>query len=69
MSDADAKPEVAGGGHANPEDAIESYAGGEIQVRHGRVNRWLLVVYLILFVWSMYYLYTYWGGLGPGLAY
>ena len=30
---------------------------------------WLLAVYAVLFVWAMYYLYVYWGGLGPGLAY
>jgi hypothetical protein len=24
-------------------------------------------VYLVLFVWALYYGYTYWGGLGPGL--
>ena len=32
-----------------------------------RINGWLLVVYAVLFVWSLYYGYTYWGGLGPGL--
>jgi hypothetical protein len=52
-----------------PEDELESYAGGEILVRHGKVNRWLLFVYLALGIWAMYYLFTYWGGLGPGLAY
>lgn len=50
-------------------DQLEDYAGGYIQARHGRIPRWLLVVYAVLFVWSMYYLYVYWGGLGPGLAY
>ena len=45
----------------------ERYGGGHIEARHGRINRWLLVVYLILFVWALYYGYTYWGGLGPGL--
>lgn len=44
-----------------------SYGGGHIEARHGRINGWLLVVYLILFVWALYYGYTYWGGLGPGL--
>jgi hypothetical protein len=29
----------------------------------------LLVVYYGLFVWALYYGYTYWGGLGPGLDY
>lgn len=49
--------------------AIEEYADGEIQVYHGIVNRWLLVVYLILFVWALYYLWLYWGGPGAGLLY
>jgi len=49
-------------------ESLEEYAGGEIQVRRGIVNRWLLVVYLILAVWGIYYLIADWGGLGPGLA-
>jgi hypothetical protein len=57
-----------GSGHAHA-DELEEYAGGEIRVRHGIVNRWLLVVYLALLLWSVYYLFEYWGGLGPGLAY
>ena len=48
---------------------VEEYGGGHIQVRHGRINNWLLVVYCVLFVWALYYGYTYWGGLGPGLDY
>ncbi len=55
--------------HAHGPDDLEEFAGGEIKVRHGIVNRWLLVVYLGLFAWSIYYLFAYWGGLGPGLAY
>ncbi len=47
---------------------IEEYAQGEIRAYHGIVNRWLLVVYAVLAVWSVYYLFTYWGGLGPGLS-
>jgi hypothetical protein len=50
-----------------PHRQTEDYAGGHLQARHGRVNGWLLVVYLVLFVWAIYYGYTYWGGLGPGL--
>jgi hypothetical protein len=46
---------------------VREYAGGEIQSRRGRVNRWLLVVYAVLVLWAVYYLVTYWGGLGPGL--
>lgn len=50
-------------------DTLESHAGGEIEERRGRVNLWLGVVYVVLFVWALYYLFAYWGGLGPGLDY
>jgi hypothetical protein len=65
--------------HHGP-DEIERYAGGEIQVRHGVINRWLLGTYVVLFVWSIYYLigpfegwrpqlaFWGWGGLGAGLS-
>jgi hypothetical protein len=49
-------------------DELEDYAGGYIQSRHGSIQPWLLAVYAVLFVWAVYYLYVYWGGLGPGLA-
>jgi hypothetical protein len=62
------QPETGGGPH-HEEEELESYAGGEIQVRPGKVNRWLMIVYFALFAWALYYLFTYWGGLGPGLAY
>jgi len=52
--------------HADP--AIEEFSGGEIKSFHGRVNTWLLAVYAILAVWGIYYLFRFWGGLGPGLA-
>lgn len=55
--------------HLAHADQLEDYAGGYIQARHGRIPLWLLAVYAVLFVWAMYYLYVYWGGLGPGLAY
>ncbi len=45
---------------------LEEYAGGLIQARVGFIPLWLLVVYAVLFVWSLYYMYAYWGGLGPG---
>ncbi len=45
---------------------IHEYAQGEIRAYHGIVNKWLLLVYAILFVWGVYYLVKYWGGLGPG---
>ena len=48
--------------------AVETFAGGEIRSYHGIVNTWLLVVYAALAIWAIYYLVTYWGGLGPGLA-
>ena len=48
--------------------AIEEHAQGEIRSYHGIVNRWLLAVYVGLTVWAVYYLFAYWGGLGPGLA-
>ena len=50
-------------------EQVEEYGGGHIQARHGRINSWLVVVYVIMFVWSIYYGYVYWGGLGPGLDY
>jgi hypothetical protein len=60
--------------------AVENYAGGEIQARHGIINKWLLGVYAVLFLWSIYYLigpfdgwrptleFWGWGGMGPGLT-
>jgi hypothetical protein len=50
------------------EHRVHDYAGGEVSTRVGRVNRWLLVVYAVLATWGVYYLVTYWGGLGPGLG-
>jgi hypothetical protein len=47
---------------------VEEYARGEIRVYHGIVNKWLLLVYAILAIWGVYYLFKFWGGLGPGLA-
>jgi hypothetical protein len=47
---------------------VEQYAQGEIRTYHGIVNKWLLVVYAILAVWGVYYLFKFWGGLGPGLG-
>jgi hypothetical protein len=65
--------------HRGTED-LEHYAGGEIQARHGVVNKWLLAMYAVLFLWSIYYLvgpfdgwrprleFWGWGGLGAGLS-
>jgi hypothetical protein len=59
---------------------LEHYAGGEIQSRHGVINRWLLGLYAVLFFWSVWYVigpfeglrptfeFWGWGGLGPGLS-
>ena len=55
------------GGH-RPEDELEQY-GGHIEARHGIIPAWLLAVYFVLFVWALYYVYVYWGSLGPGLDY
>ena len=46
---------------------VRDYADGEIQTYSGRINSWLIVVYVILVLWAAYYLVVYWGGLGPGL--
>ena len=59
-------PERAEAPHAEP--AVEEFADGEIRSYRGRVDRWLLVVYAALAVWGVYYLFAFWGGLGPGLA-
>jgi hypothetical protein len=62
------EPEPPPPSESGEREALREYAGGEIRVRPGRVNRWLLVVYAVLALWAVYYLFTYWGGLGPGLA-
>ena len=48
------------------EHKLEEYAGGTIQARHGYLPVWLLVVYAVLFLWSLFYMVVYWCGLGPG---
>ncbi|HYE92186.1 MAG TPA: hypothetical protein VEA38_14250 [Terriglobales bacterium] len=53
---------------SDDEHEIQEYAQGEVSTRHGRVNAWLLVVYVVLAMWGVVYLMLYWGGLGPGLA-
>ena len=62
------RPKTAGNEPTRHADELEDYAGGYIQSRHGTIQAWLLAVYAVLFVWAVYYLYVYWGGLGPGLA-
>ena len=50
------------------DDDIDEFADGEVSTRHGRINAWLLVVYVALTIWAVVYLLVYWGGLGPGLG-
>jgi hypothetical protein len=45
---------------------LEEYAGGYITARRGKIPAWLLAVYAVLFIWALYYLVMFWGGLGPG---
>ena len=59
-------PEWTEDPHAEP--AVEEFADGEIRSYQGRVDGWLLVVYAVLALWGVYYLFAYWGGLGPGQA-
>jgi hypothetical protein len=59
-------PEAA---HEGSHHEMEEYAGGYIQARIGHIPAWLLAVYAVLFLWALYYGYTYWGGLGPGRPY
>jgi len=58
-------------GHGKPASEhtsheLEEYAGGYIQAWHGYIPVWLLCVYAVLFIWALYYMVVYWGGLGPG---
>jgi hypothetical protein len=48
------------------EQAVEQFADGEIRSYRGGVDGWLLAVYAVLAVWGVYYLFAFWGGLGPG---
>ena len=63
------KTRVKNSQDAPPSEHLESYGGGHIEARHGKVDGWLAVVYAVLFLWSIYYGFKYWGGLGPGLDY
>jgi hypothetical protein len=60
-------PELEVRESSHPE--LEDFAGGYIQARVGFIPLWLLIVYALLFAWGLYYMYTYWGGLGPGRLY
>ena len=59
-------PEAA---HEGSHHEMEEYAGGYIQAHIGHIPAWLLAVYAVLFLWALYYGYTFWGGLGPGRPY
>jgi hypothetical protein len=50
----------------SPAHELEEYAGGYIKAWVGRIPAWLLIVYAVLFIWALYYVFTYWGGLQPG---
>jgi hypothetical protein len=63
-----APPGYAEGQHHGGNE-LEEYAGGYIEAWVGHIPAWLLAVYAVLFVWALYYGYTYWGGLGPGRPY
>jgi hypothetical protein len=69
--DPHSKPENPAQSHGNPDahSDLEDYAGGYIQAHHGTIPAWLLLVYLILFIFALFYMVFYWGGLGPGLGY
>jgi hypothetical protein len=63
MTEQEKDPSHRAGNGANHD--LEDYAGGYIQAHHGYIPAWLLAVYLILFLWALYYLVVYWGGIGP----
>lgn len=65
-SDKKSTPLESGEGKYGP---TEEYHFSGIRVYHGIVNKWLLIVYLILVIWALFYLFKYWGGLGPGLGF
>lgn len=64
-----ARAEAAENAPVHEAEDLEDYAGGYIQAHHGSIHLWLLAVYFGLFVWALYYLWKYWGSLGPGLEY
>lgn len=41
-------------------EEIHRYEYSGIEERVGKVPGWLIVVYLVLSVWAIYYLRTYW---------
>ena len=69
---AKADAEIPGNLSGNPhEDELERT--GTVSARHGRINGWLWIVYIIMLVWAVYYAIEYWSlpgynELGPGLG-
>ncbi len=39
---------------------INTYEYSGIQERHGKVNAWLIVVYVSLLIWGAWYLFAFW---------
>lgn len=68
-SDPNAPAHPEAGAYEGSHHEMEEYAGGYIQARVGYIPAWLLAVYTVLFLWGLYYGFTYWGGLGPGRPY
>src|SRR5258708_35212515 len=50
----------------SPAHEMEEYAGGYSKARVGHIPVWLLVVYGVLFIWALFFVVTYWGGLWAG---
>ncbi len=48
----------AGGGHSP--QSVFLYKDSGIQERTGQVPPWLWAVFVILMIWSIYYLVTFW---------
>ena len=53
-----------------PRESSHSRTGGICWRPHSGADwfipLWLLAVYAVLFIWALYYMVAYWGGLGPG---
>jgi multidrug resistance efflux pump len=44
----------------NQHEEIHTYEYSGIRERKGKVPVWLIVVYVVLSIWAIYYLWTYW---------
>lgn len=40
----------------------EKYEYSGIEIEHRKTNKWLIVVYIVLGIWSVYYLIRFWSG-------